>query len=102
MDLLHNISTSGCAEHDCDFKNEHLFPFWMHKLPSSLRETLLSYSLSKIPQMLYVNKTRAIKSLSSSLISGTVERLLEQAVDSNNSVILRRDAFLSLKIATDV
>lgn len=102
MSHLDDLLSSGCAGHECDFKNEHLFPFWMHKLPLSLRGSLLSHSLSDVPQISHVNKARAIRSLSSSFISGTVARLLEQVADGKNSAMLRREAFLSLKIVTDV
>lgn len=96
---INDLYTSDCTRHECDIKNEHLFQFWMHKLPSSLKTTISSYSLSQIS---HADKTRAVRSLSPLVIPGTIMRLLEQVANCNNPTTLRRDAFLSLKIVVDV
>lgn len=102
MEDLENLPTSDCTRHECDTKNEHMFSFWMYKLPSSVRTSLLSNLPSMLYDTSYAEKAKAIQSLSALVVPGFVARLLEQVTDCHNSVTFRRDAFLSLKIIVDM
>lgn len=87
----------SCTQHDCDAKNDVRFPFWMHKLPSHLKTSLLSHTLSNLESSVN-NKSGVIDSLSDAIIPGMTTRLLEQVASNDSPLTLRRDAFLSLKI----